>query len=107
MSSAADRFGAEVGGRYVIPIALCKPVISNLVGMNAIVASPGLPPAVKGGIKNLIIDPGFLSEYVGMVTTRERGKCWKPRIFLAADGSARTVVTFELGFSWRRVASWQ
>lgn len=50
MSSAVDRLGAEVGGRYVIPIALCKPVISNLVGINAIVASPGLPPGIKGGI---------------------------------------------------------
>lgn len=62
MSWGGDRFGAEVGGRYVIPIALCRPVTSNLVGINAIVASPGLPPAVKGGMKNLIIDPGFLSE---------------------------------------------
>lgn len=50
MSSAVDRLGAEVGGRYVIPIALCRPVISNLVGINAIVASPGLPPGIKGGI---------------------------------------------------------
>lgn len=57
-----DRFGAEVGGLYVIPIALCRPVISNLVGIKAIVASPGLPPAIRGGIKNLIIDSGFLSE---------------------------------------------
>ena len=46
----------------MIPIALCRPVRSNLVGINAIVASPGLPPAVKGGIKNLIMDSGFLSE---------------------------------------------
>ena len=91
----------------MIPIALCKPVTSNLVGMKAIVASPGLPPAVKGGIKNRIIDSGFLSEYVGMVTTRERGKCLKPRIFLAADGSAKMVVRFDLGLSWRSVASWQ
>lgn len=58
----SDRFGAEVGGRYVIPIALCRPVISNLVGINAIVASPGLPPDIKGGIKNLMIDSGFLCE---------------------------------------------
>lgn len=107
MSSAIDRFSAKVGDRYVIPIALCKPVISNLVGMNAMVASPGLPPAIKGGIKNLMIEPGFLSEYVGIVTTRERGKCLKPRIFLAADGSARMVVTSESGFNWRSVASWQ
>lgn len=34
-------------------------------------------------------------------------KCFMPLIFLAAAGSARTVVMGEVGSNWRSVASWQ
>lgn len=91
----------------MIPTALSKPVTSNLVRMKTIVACPGIPPAVKGGIKNWITDCGVLSDYVGMVTKHEQGKSLKPQIFLAADGSAKMVMMFDLGLSWRSIASWQ
>ena len=33
-----------------MPIALWRPDTSSFAGMKAIVASPGVPPGVKGGI---------------------------------------------------------
>ena len=45
-----------------MPMALCTPDTSILAGMKDIVASPGIPPGVVGGMKNLITESGFLSE---------------------------------------------
>lgn len=42
-----------------------------------------------------------------MVTKHEQGKSLKPQIFLAADGSAKMVMMFDLGRSWRSIASRQ
>ena len=44
------RVTVEEGGRYVMPTALCRPGISILAGMKAIVASPGEPPGDIGGM---------------------------------------------------------
>ncbi len=83
----------------MMPMALWRPVKSNFAGRKAIVASPGTPPGVKGGIKNLMIDSGFRSEYAGRATTHDGLKCFMALIFLAAAGSARMVVSFESGSS--------
>ena len=44
------------------PIALWTPARSTFAGMKEMVASPGAPPGVIGGIKNRMIESGFLSE---------------------------------------------
>lgn len=91
----------------MIPMALCRPDKSSLAGMNAMVTSPGRPPGARGGIKNLMIDSGFRSEYGENAWICVGLKCFIPLIFLAAAGSARMVVSDDDGSSWRRVASWQ
>lgn len=98
---------AVVGGRYVIPMALCRPDTSSLAGINAMVTSPGRPPGVRGGMKNLTIDSGFRSEYGERAWICVGLKCFIPLIFLAAAGSARMVVSDDEGSNWRRVPSWQ
>lgn len=80
-----------------MPMALCRPDRSSLEGMKAMVASPGVPPSVNGGMKNLIIDSDLRSEYVGREWTCEGLKYFIPRILLAAAGSAKMVVTGEDG----------
>lgn len=93
------------GGRYVIPMALCTPDTSTLAGMKEMVASPGLPPGTIGGIQNLMIESGFLGENSRNEWTLEGSKNLKPRIFLAAAGSANIVVIGDVGSNWRKVAS--
>ena len=56
---------AQDGGRYVIPIALCRPDTSSFAGTSAIVASPGIDPGIAPGMRNLITALGFLSEKAG------------------------------------------
>lgn len=48
-----------------MPMALWRPEMSSLADMKAMVASPGVPPGVKGGMKNLTIVSGLRSEYGG------------------------------------------
>lgn len=43
-------------------MALCRPDMSILAGTNEIVASPGAPPGIIGGMKNLMTESGFFSE---------------------------------------------
>ena len=95
------------GGRYVIPIALCRPVISRLAGMKAMVASPGSAPGTGDGIENRTIESNDLSEKVGKEKILDDLKYFHPRIFLAAAGTARIIPSLNEGSNWRRVASWQ
>ena len=48
-----------------MPTALCKPVMSYLAGIKAIVASPGLSAGVDPGMRKRIIESCFRSEYGG------------------------------------------
>ena len=88
-----------------MPMALCKPERSSLSGIKVRVASPGVPYELKGGIKNLMIELGLRSEYIGSACTLEGSKCFMSRIFLAAAGAAKMVVRVAEGFNWRSVAS--
>lgn len=98
---------AAVGGRYVMPMALCKPERSSLSGMKASVTSPGWPPWFNGGMQNLMMESGLRSEYIGSACTDDGSKYFISRIFLAAAGAAKMVVWISKGFNWRSVASWQ
>ena len=89
------------------PIALCTPAKSTFAGMKEMVASPGVPPGTIGGIKNRMIESGFLSEKGRKLCTMAGLKYLKFRIRFAAPGSASMVVTGELGSNWRNVSSWQ
>ncbi len=90
-----------------MPMALCTPDTSILAGIKDMVASPGLPPDMTGGIQNLIIESGFFGENSRNAWTREGSKNLKLRILLAAADSAIIVVIGEVGSNWRKVASWQ
>lgn len=48
-----------------MPMALCNPDMSSLAGIRVMVTSPGIPPGVKAGMRNLITESGFLSENTG------------------------------------------
>ena len=95
------------GGRYVIPRALCKPVKSRLVGIKAIVASPGMAPGMDEWMRNRTMESNFSFEKTGKVRTLEGSKYFHPRILLAAAGTAKIMVSRNEGSSWRSVASWQ
>lgn len=88
-----------------MPMALCRPVMSRLAGIKATVASPGNPPGMGLGMLKRTMVSCFWLENGVSEWTFERSKYFHPRIFLAAAGSARIVVYFEEGLSWRRVAS--
>ena len=90
-----------------MPMALCKPERSSLSGMKASVTSPARPPWFGGGMKNLMIESGLRSEYIGSACTVDGSKCFMSHIFLAAAGAARMVVRVLEGSNWRSVASWQ
>lgn len=90
-----------------MPMALCKPERSSLSGMKARVASPGMPPGFKGGMKNLMTESSLRSEYIGSECTVDESKCFMSRILLAAAGAAKMVVRVTEGSNWRSVASWQ
>ena len=81
--------GGAVGGRYVIPMALWRPVRSRFAGMNATVASPCSEADESPGIWKRIIEDGFSSENMGSACTFSGGKYFQLRIFFAAPGSAR------------------
>ena len=87
------------------PIALCTLATSILAGMKEMFASPGVPPGKIGGMKNLMTESGFLSENGRKEWTMSGLKNFMPRIFLAADGSAKMVVMGEVGSNCRNVAS--
>lgn len=89
------------------PMALCTFAMSNFPGMNAMVASPGVPPGTIGGMKNLMTESGFLSENGRKEWTMSGLKNFIPLTFLAAVGSAKMVVMGEVGSNCRSVASWQ
>lgn len=80
--------GAEKveGGRYVMPIALCRPVISRFAFMKAMVTSPKIAPGADEGSEKRMMESGRLSEKMGRAWTREGSKCFQPRIFFAAAG---------------------
>ena len=86
-------------------MALCTLAISNLAGMNEMVASPGVPPGMIGGMKNLMTESDFRSEYGRNEWIMSGLKNFIPLIFLAADGSAKMVVMGEVGSNCRSVAS--
>ena len=44
-------------------MALWTPATSILAGMKEMVASPGVPPGIIGGMQNLMTESGFRSEY--------------------------------------------
>jgi hypothetical protein len=94
------------GGRYVMPVALWTPAMSIFAGMKEMVTSPGVPPFMIGWMPNLMTESGFFS-YSRNEWTISGLKNLKPRIFLAAAGSARMVVMGDVGSNWRKVASWQ
>ena len=73
--------------------------------MKDIVASPGVPPGVIGGMKNLMIESDFLSENGRSEWTMSGLKKFMPLIFLAAVGSARIVVMGDVGSNCRNVGS--
>ena len=95
------------GERYVMPIALCRPVTSRFAGMKAIVTSPGLPVGINGGIAKRMMVSDAESEKCVKVQTRFGSKYFHPLIFFAAAGSASMSVPSRSGGSCRRVASWQ
>lgn len=84
------------GGRYVMPMALWTPAMSNLAGMKEMVTSPGVPPGIIGWIPNLMMESGFFS-YSRNECTMSGLKNLKPRIFFAAAGSANIVVMGDVG----------
>lgn len=86
-------------------MALCTLATSILAGMKEMVASPGVPPGTIGGMKNLMTESGFLSEKGRKGWIMSGLKNFMPRIFLAADGSAKMVVMGEVGSNCRNVAS--
>ncbi len=90
-----------------MPMALCTPDTSILAGIKEIVASPQLPPGMTGGIQNLMMESGFFGENSRSAWTLPGLKNLKPRILLAAAGSAKIVVIGDVGSNWRKVASWQ
>ena len=88
-----------------MPMALCTPDTSILAGMKDMVTSPCVPPGSMGGMANLMIESGFFSEWTRRECTLDGSKNLKPRILLAAAGSAKMVVMGEVGSNWRSVAS--
>ena len=86
-------------------MALCTPDTSNLAGMKEMVASPGVPPGTIGGMKNLMTESGFFSEWTRRECTLDGSKKLKPLILFAAAGSAKMVVMGDVGSNWRNVAS--
>ncbi len=89
----------------MIPMALCTPDTSILAGIKEMVASPGAPPGIIGGMQNLMTESGFFSENTRSECTLEGSKNLKPRILFAAAPSARMVVIGDVGSNWRKVAS--
>ena len=80
-----------------MPMALCTPDTSILAGMNEMVASPGAPPGTMDGMKNRMTESAFFSEYTRNGCILEGSKNLKPRILFAAAGSAKMVVTGDVG----------
>ena len=85
-------------------MALCTLAISNLAGMKEMVASPGVPPGTIGGIRNLMTESAFRSEYGRKECIMSGLKNCMRLIFLAADGSAKMVVMGDVGSNCRKVA---
>jgi len=85
----------KVGARYVIPMALCNPVMSAFWGRYAIVTSPIVPRGLSAGIGiRWTVDglPSRGSSHFGNVTTFSSSKCFQALIAFADAGSARMVV---------------
>lgn len=82
-----------------MPMALCKPVTSRLAGMYVTVTSPGVRVEGKAGMAKRVMDSYAESENVVRAWTRSGSKYFHPRIFLAAAGSARMMVSSSPGGS--------
>ena len=72
-------------------MALCKPDISLLAGIRAMVTSPGDVLGENGGKIRRYMEFGFSSVYFVNVWMRDGSKCFHPRIFLAAAEVASMV----------------
>lgn len=82
----------DVGGRYVIPMALWRPVMSYFCGMKAIVTSPSVPPASRAGSWTRYNVEGRRSRHFGKVTTFLGSKYFQLRIILVEVEPARIMV---------------
>ncbi len=85
----------DVGGRYVIPIALCKPVMSCFCDMYATETSPTVPSGSEDGrgIRWIVgLGPERKSSHFGRVTILEGSKYFQLRMVFAADCWARIFV---------------
>ena len=69
------------------------------------VASPGVPPGMIGGMKNRMTESDFLSENGRNEWTMSGLKKFMALIFFAAVGSARIVVMGDVGSNCRNVGS--
>jgi hypothetical protein len=110
---------AAKGGRYVMPMAVCRPVMSCFMESNAIVTSPALPSGVGAGIGMRRTEPEptsscpafldglLLVSHLRMVWILLASKCRQPRILRAAAGPATMMVLVPDGGRVRRDSSWQ
>ena len=69
MDAHGLKMAVDVGGRYVIPIAVWSPVRSRFALMSATVASPGTASGVVPGILNRTIVSDCFSENSGRAWT--------------------------------------
>lgn len=99
------------GGRYVIPIAACRPTRSRFsCGMKATVTSPAWPPGAAGGTgirRTDSLPVGLGSSHRSIVRILSWSKYFQLRIKRAAVGSARMRVLLPLAGSCLSVASLQ
>ena len=86
-------------------MALCTLATSSLAGIKEMVASPGVPPGRIGGMRNLMTESGFRWEKGRREWTMSGLKNLMALIFFAAAGSAKMVVTGDVGSNCRSVAS--
>lgn len=89
-----------------MPIALCRRVMSCLVGMFAIVISPGALDDEYGGSLILITESESAPLYAFIACTLFASKCFHDRTFFAAAAVAR-MLTLELLGSEHNVSLWQ
>jgi hypothetical protein len=83
---------SSMGGRYVMPIAQCKPVISHDCATYPTVISPACPFPERAGIEMRCSEFLVVVVYLGRVTTWSGLKCFQPLMSFAAPASARMTV---------------